>query len=206
MYPGTGSQPWSKSVRGFLEAFLQLSDSRLTYSFMLVPWKTYYVFGPGMESGSTKTRYLPSLLRSPGVYVRGLREEALGLELSPAKAVWSPMSAPFTSGPPGPSTVPGTCLMLNKYVLKWTDLLWGTLYKSASALNPQLLWGLIQCCIWEGREEKKWLGGKIAMDVCFNSMKHSFAVGLILQKSHSSSCHVPVKVLVTKWKDFIEGC
>lgn len=157
---------------------------------MLFLGKTYYELDPALESGDTKTGYLPPPRRSPSardrfyvsltIHVRKLWV----LWLSPPKTVWSPMSVPLTSGPPGLTMVPGTYLMLNKCVLNWTDLLWGTPYKAVSALNPKPLWELTQTVLCLGKQRgKKQLGEKLAMDVCFNSMKHSFAAGLFL-KNH----------------------
>lgn len=45
------------------EAFLELSDIGLMYSFMIFLCRPYYVLGPVLGSGNTKARYLPTPLR-----------------------------------------------------------------------------------------------------------------------------------------------
>lgn len=45
----------------FFEAFLELPDIGLLYSFMLFLWRTYCVLGSVLESGNTQTGHLPFL-------------------------------------------------------------------------------------------------------------------------------------------------
>lgn len=51
--------------------------------------------------------------------------------------------------------------------------------------------------------EKKKVWKKVRVDVCFASMRHSFAVDLIFFKSPSSGSHDHISMLVTGWNDLI---
>lgn len=59
----------------------------------------------------------------------------------------------------------------------------GARYKADSALHAELLWELSQALLCLGKQIEKKNLEKVTVDVCFASMSHSSAVGLIL-KNH----------------------